>query len=85
MDKKYFVLRLIPSRHDFVQTMTEEERLIMTNHVACRRKFMNRGKAIVFGPVTDPDGVYGPGVVSVDDEPEVKDFIDNDPAGKTNP
>lgn len=32
----------------------------------------------------DPKGPYGLGIVSVDNEQELKDFITNDPAGKIN-
>jgi len=39
---------------------------------------------LAFGPVIDPDEVYGLGIISVDNEQEVKDFIANDPAAKIN-
>ncbi len=84
MDKKYFALYLIPLRGDFTQTMSEEERLIMTKHVDHWTEHINRGRVIVFGPVLDPKGVYGLGVVSAHDEQEVKDIIANDPAGNIN-
>jgi hypothetical protein len=84
MNKKYFALKLNPRRPDFAQTMTEEERAIMQQHVTYWQDFMNKGKVIVFGPVLDPNAVYGLGVLSVDNEQEVNDFIANDPAGKIN-
>jgi uncharacterized protein len=84
MDKKYFVLHLLPSRPDFAQTMTEEERAIMTKHVAYWMGIMNQGKVLAFGPVLDPREFYGLGIISVDNEQEVKDFIANDPASKIN-
>ena len=84
MDKKYFVLHLLPSRPDFAQTMTDEERAIMMEHVAYWTDIMNQGKVLVFGPVLDPSEVYGLGIISVDDEQEVKDFIAHDPAAKIN-
>jgi uncharacterized protein len=84
MDKKYFALRLNPSRPDFTQTMTDEERSIMQQHVVYWRERMSQGKVIVFGPVLDPNAVYGIGIVVVDDEQEVKDFIAGDPANKIN-
>jgi len=84
MDKKFFALRLNPSRPDFAQTMTDEEKSIMQEHAAYWRKYMSKGKVIVFGPVLDPNAVYGLGVLSVDDEQEVKDFIAGDPANKIN-
>ena len=84
MDKKYFALYLLPSRPDFAQTMTDEERGIMMQHVAYWTEAMNQGKVIAFGPVLDPKEVYGLGIASVNDEQEVKDLITNDPAGKIN-
>ena len=84
MDKKYFVLHLLPTRPDFAQTMTEQERAIMMKHVAYWTEIMNRGKVLAFGPVLDPNEVYGLGIISVENEQEVKDFIANDPATKIN-
>ena len=84
MNKKFFALRLNPSRAGFMQTMTEEEKSIMQQHGAYWRRFMNQGKVIVFGPVLDPKAVYGLGILAVEDEQEVKDFIAGDPANKIN-
>ena len=84
MDKKYFVLHLLPSRPDFAQTMSEEERNIMMTHVGYWMDLMNKGKVVAFGPVMDPAEVYGLGIIAVDDEQEVTDFIVNDPAAAIN-
>jgi len=84
MSKKHFVLRLIPTRPDFAQTMTETERGIMQQHLAYWKGWMDKGKVIVFGPVMDPAGVYSMGVVAVDNEEEVQRFIEHDPATAIN-
>lgn len=84
MDKKYFALKLIPKRPDFVQTMTDDEKLIMQQHSAYWQEYMNKGQVVVFGPVFDPAGVYGFGIVAMDTEEQVNEFIDNDPAAKIN-
>jgi uncharacterized protein len=84
MEKKYFVLYLLPSRSDFAQTMTEAERAIMMKHVSYWTEIMNQGKVLAFGPVLDPKEVYGLGIISVESEQEVKDFIANDPASAIN-
>jgi uncharacterized protein YciI len=84
MEKKYFALKLNPSRPDFSQTMSPEERSIMMQHVTYWKEIMSKGKVIVFGPVLDPKTVYGFGVIVADDEQEVKDFIAGDPANKIN-
>ncbi|WP_281225971.1 YciI family protein [Flavobacterium aquiphilum] len=84
MDKKHFVLHLLPSRPDFAKTMSEEELAIMQDHIAYWMDLMNKGKVLAFGPVLDPKEVYGLGIVEVDSEEEVQEFIANDPAGKIN-
>lgn len=84
MEKKYFALHLLPSRPDFAQTMNDEERATMMKHVGYWTELMNQGKVVVFGPVMAPDRVYGLGVICVEDEQEVKDFIANDPATEIN-
>ncbi len=84
MDPQYFVLHLLPSRPDFAQTMTDEERTIMVKHVGYWTDLMNQGKVLVFGPVSDPREVYGLGIISAKDEEEVKNLIANDPATQIN-
>ena len=82
--KKYFALRLIPCRPTFSQDMTDDERKIMREHIVYWTDLMNKGFALVFGPVLDPTAVYGLGIVAVDDEAQVKEMIANDPANKIN-
>ena len=83
-NKKHFFLKLIPPRSTFPMDMTQDERNIMMQHVAYWTELMNRNIAIVFGPVMDPDGPYGVGVVEVDSEEEVDILIENDPANGLN-
>jgi len=84
MEKQYYALYLMPPRPDFAQTMTDEERSIMMQHVGYWTELMNQGKVVAFGPVMDPRIVYGLGIICVENEQEVKDFIVGDPAGKIN-
>ena len=84
MDIKYFVLYLLPSRPDFAQTMTDEERSIMMDHVAYWTDLMNKGKVVAFGPVFDPAEIYGLGIIAAGSEAEVENFISNDPASSIN-
>ena len=84
MNKKYFYLKLNPPRPDFAQTITEDERQIMKNHVAYWSGLMAIGKVITFGPVLHPEFVFGVGIIAADDENEVKAFIANDPATAIN-
>ena len=80
MNKKFFAVKLLPPRADFAQTMTDDERTIMQEHAAYWKSYMDKGMVHVFGPVLDPKGVYGFGVVSVDDEEQLKEFLNNDPS-----
>jgi uncharacterized protein YciI len=84
MNKKFFALKLNPCRPDFAQTMTDNEKAIMQQHLAYLRKYMDEGVVHIFGPVMDPKGTYGFGVISVDNEDEVTELIKNDPASSIN-
>ena len=84
MNKNFYAVKLLPSRPDFAQTMTDEEKEIMGEHAAYWTTHMSKGMVHVFGPVFDPNGVYGLGIVSAEDEDQLKTFIDNDPALKIN-
>jgi len=82
--KKYFALKLIAPRPTFAQDMSPEERVIMMQHVAYWRDLMGKGNVIAYGPVIDPKGVYGLGIIQAESEDQVKLFIENDPATKIN-
>lgn len=82
--KKYYALKLIAPRPTFAQDMSAEERGIMLQHVAYWRGLMDKGNVIAFGPVIDPNGVYGLGIIQAESEDQVKLFIENDPATKIN-
>jgi hypothetical protein len=82
--KKYFFLRLIPPRPSFTQDMTEVEKKIMLRHLEYWKDLTDKGYTIVYGPVFDPKGGYGIGVVQVDTDDELKRLIDDDPANGLN-
>ncbi|MDP4265270.1 MAG: YciI family protein [Bacteroidota bacterium] len=84
MPVKYYSLRLLPPRPSFAQDMSAEEKAIMQKHSAYWRELMQQGKVIVFGPVLDPKGVYGLGIIAANDDEEVKAFMAGDPANGLN-
>ena len=84
LEKKYYFLKLVPKRADFSQTMSKEELTIMQQHVAYWKNYLDKGMVAVYGPVLDPKGVYGIGVVGVENEKELDLLIQNDPALKIN-
>jgi uncharacterized protein YciI len=75
-----FLFRLIPPRADFAQTMTDEEHKTMADHLAYWEQLMAEGKVLVYGPVADPEGVWGMGVMRVADRAEVLEIGERDPS-----
>jgi uncharacterized protein YciI len=75
-----FLLRLIPPRADFAQTMTDDERRVMGEHLKYFEQLTADGKVLVYGPVADPEGVWGMGVMRVADRAEVLDIGEHDPS-----
>src|SRR5271166_4680228 len=78
---RFFFCRLIPPRPTFAADMTPDEASIMQSHVAYWSDLLARGKAVVFGPVADPHGPWGLGVIRVADEAEASALTEGDPAG----
>ncbi len=56
----------------------------MMQHMGYWQEHMKEGRVIVFGPVFEPTGVYGLGIVAVNSEKELSDFMNNDPALQIN-
>jgi hypothetical protein len=79
---KYFLLRLNAPRTTFAEDMTESEAALLGVHAAYWTDFANKGPAIAFGPVADPKGAWGMGLVEVEDEAVVRAFAANDPVIK---
>ena len=79
---KQFLYMLIPPRPTFAQDMIEVERKVMQEHAIYWKGLVDRGIAIVFGPVLDPTGTWGVAIVEVADEPDAHALGTNDPAIK---
>lgn len=77
---RFFLVRLIAPRPTFPQDMTAEEGAAMGEHAAYWRRRLEAGEVIVFGPVADPKGAWGLGVVRATDETAVRAFEAADPA-----
>ena len=63
MNQGLFLFRLIPPRADFAQTMTAEEQQAMAEHMEYWQQLLHDGRVVVYGPVADPEGVWGMGVL----------------------
>ena len=81
--KRYFLIKLVPPRPSFALDMTEEEKQLMQEHVAYWTGLANAGVALLFGPVLDPAGSYGIGIVAVENEEDLKPLTTNDPVAKS--
>ncbi len=77
---QHFLYKLIPPRPTFAEDQTPEEAAIMEEHGAYWDQLLERGVAVVFGPVAEPSGVWGLAVVEAEDAEEVHEIRRNDPA-----
>ncbi|HEY4085890.1 MAG TPA: hypothetical protein VGM43_08130 [Bryobacteraceae bacterium] len=81
---KYFFLKLISPRPDFMWTMTDAERGIMQQHSEYWRGFAEKGWAVAYGPVAAPSGGFGAGFWQLPEGVDPKPLTDDDPAMKAN-
>jgi len=77
---KLFLFRLIPPRSDFAQTLTLAEQDAMVRHAEYWKNLLAAGRVVVFGPVADPEGVWGLGVVRAGTQEDVVALGEKDPA-----
>ena len=75
-----FLFRLIPPRADFAQTMTADEQKAMAGHMDYWQQLLADGKVVVYGPVADPEGMWGMGVLRAADRAEVLAIGERDPS-----
>jgi uncharacterized protein len=65
--KARFVYKLVPPHPTFFTDQTEQEQKVMAEHVAYWSQLLAAGRAVVFGPVLDPAGVFGLAIVEADE------------------
>ena len=80
----HFFLKLIAPRASFAMDMNDAEKAMMAEHAAYWKTKLGHGEVIVFGPVMDPKGPYGAGIIAVADAAAARAFADGDPAIKSN-
>jgi uncharacterized protein YciI len=78
-----FVFRLIPPRPGFALDMSPDERATMMEHVGYWAALAEQGQALAFGPVNDPAGAYGIGIVLAESQADAERLRDGDPAMKS--
>jgi uncharacterized protein YndB with AHSA1/START domain/uncharacterized protein YciI len=79
-NQRYYMCRLLAPRPTFAADMNAEEASIMRAHSAYWRKLLEDGVAIVFGPVADPQGAWGLGVVRAPSPEDLQVLSAGDPA-----
>ena len=79
----HFLYKLIPPRPTFAADMTESEAQIMGEHIAYWQGLTDRRVVVAFGPVDDPAGSWGFGVVEAESEDDVRKLGADDPAVKS--
>jgi hypothetical protein len=75
-----FLYRLLPPRPDFPEGMDAAEGETMSRHAAYWQDLLNRDVALAYGPVADPSGTWGLGLLDLDDEGEARSVAERDPA-----
>ena len=75
-----FLYRLLPPRPTFPADMSSEEGMVMQRHSAYWQDLLERRIALAYGPVLDPRGSWGLGLLEVDDEDRARDIGEADPA-----
>ncbi len=76
----YFLLRLNAPRPTFIADMTDDELQIMRAHAGYWAGLCERGIAIAYGPVNDPAGGWGVGLLEIDDAEAAAALSAQDPA-----
>ena len=74
-----YLFKLIPPRHDFAFTMSEEEKTTMLEHVRYWGELAATGQTLAYGPVHDPTGGYGIGIVLAENAQDAERIRDGDP------
>ena len=80
----YFLYRLNSPRPTFAQDMSENEAAVMREHAVYWQNLAEKRIAIVVGPVLDPKGPWGVGIVEAENQKAVQAIVDNDPAMRGN-
>jgi len=81
---KHYFYKLISPRPTFPADMTPEEGRLMQSHVAYWAGHMAIGRVIALGPVADPKGTFGVGIIRLDDDTDPASLGAGDPVIQAN-
>jgi len=79
----HFLCKLLPPRPTFAHDMSSAERAVMWAHVAYWSELSSRGVAAAFGPVMDPDGAWGLGILETEQEAQARTLAADDPVSRS--
>jgi len=75
----YYLCQLRPPRPSFLRDMTGAERELMLAHQAYMGPHVESGMVIALGPVADPAGGWGLGLMEANSLNEIKAVLAQDP------
>ena len=78
--KRYFVCKLVLPRATFMQDTSKREGEAIAAHAGYWSQLTETRQAVLFGPVGDPAGPWGLGILHVADEAEASRIAQEDPA-----
>src|SRR4051812_33456168 len=78
----HFFCKLLGPRPTFPADMNADERAAMQQHAEYWKDQLNKGVVHVYGPVMDPKGAFGMGVIDVVDMDAAQRFATDDPVVK---
>jgi uncharacterized protein len=81
---KYWLYKLIPPRATFPADMTPDEGRLMQEHLVYWKGLMRQGMVLAIGPVGDPRGAYGIGLLRLDDGVAAEPLAAADPVVAAN-
>ena len=75
----HYFCKLVAPRPTFAFDMSDAEKALMSEHAAYWMGLLNEGTVLLFGPVMDPSGPFGMGVMEAADEADARRRTDADP------
>jgi uncharacterized protein YciI len=75
----HYLFKLVPPRATFPADITPAEMGLMQEHSAYWTEQMRKGYVVAIGPVADPAGTYGIGIIQMAAEEDPEALCANDP------
>lgn len=75
----YFFFKLIPPRPTFPGDITPAEAGLMQQHVGYWHGWLAAGHVVAFGPVADPKGAFGIGILRLKEGADAQSIAAADP------